>query len=103
MLTFATDDKSLDLQALKISTEMNKAGNSDKYVANEEIDDFFVGNPDDFQEDVENSYTDEPTTVDSFDEKEGERVEKGEKTTRKGCLGVALTFAVVVALIVSLT
>ena len=53
MLTFATDDKSLDLQALKISTEMNKAGNSDKYVANEEIDDFFVGNPDDFQEDVE--------------------------------------------------
>ena len=103
MLTFATDDKSLDLQALKISTEMNKAGYIDKYVANEEIDDFFVGNPDDFQEDVENSYTDEPTTEDSFDEKEGERVEKGEKTTRKGCLGVALTFAVDVALIVSLT
>ena len=67
------------------------------------IEEFEVINTGNFQEDVENSYTDEPTTEDSFDEKEGERVEKGEKTTRKGCLGVALTFAVVVALIVSLT
>ena len=93
--------RALTFRHRKIYTDMNENGKSDKYVDNEEIDDFFVGNPDDFQEDVENSYTDEPTTEESFDEKEGVRVEK-HKTAKKGCLGMALAIAGVVIAIASM-